>query len=134
MDTEQFNNIKKQEYHERYRFWVNKRISQLSFQNNIYLTIGFAVIGYFWSERSSVYTDLIVDAQLTIDLKIVLFFAGMLSLLYSIASGLLLSVSRLYDLRLISNILLTRKRAIKEKITFPDVDTSNNSVFKSWFA
>jgi hypothetical protein len=131
MNTEQFNNMKKQEYQERYRFWVDKRISQLSFQNNIYLTIGIAALGYFWSERNRVYTDLIVDVRLAIDWKLVLFFAGMLSLSYSIASGLFLSVSRLYDLRLISNILLTRKRAIKENIKITDEDTSNNSVFKS---
>lgn len=52
---------KRQEYQERYRFWTDKRISQLSFHNNLLLTLGIALIGYFWSERSSIYTKLVID-------------------------------------------------------------------------
>ena len=49
------------EYQERYRFWVDKRISQLSFHNNILLTLGLVVFGYFWSERKTVYTEFVFD-------------------------------------------------------------------------
>lgn len=121
---------KLKEYQERYHFWSDKRTSQFSFQNNIFLTIGLAIMGYFWKERSSVYTELIIDPHLKIDLKIVLFFLGMAILLYSIITGLLLSISRLYDLRLTSNILLTRKRALKNNVQIKDEKLSETSLCK----
>ncbi|HFE38509.1 MAG TPA: hypothetical protein ENK06_08880 [Gammaproteobacteria bacterium] len=108
------------EYQERYRFWSDKRLSQFSFQNNIFLAVGLGIMGYFWKERSSVYTELIIDPSLKIDWKIVLFIIGMGILLYSIMTGLLLAISRLYDLRLTSNILLTRKRALKNNVKIQD--------------
>lgn len=129
--TEQHEDKKIQEYQERHRFWADKRISQLSFQNNIYLTISLAAIGYLWSERRNIYTDLIIDTQMEIDWKIVMFFLCIITLAYSTFAGLFLSVSRLYDLRLVSNILLTRKRAKKEKVKIADNNTSHNGVCKS---
>lgn len=106
----------------------------MSFQNNIFLTISLALMGYFWKERSSVYTELIIDSKLAIDLKIVLFFAGMILLSYSIVTGLFLSISRLYDIRLTSNILLTRKRACKKNVTIKDEELSNNCLCKSIYS
>lgn len=131
MTTEQNQDKKIQEYQERLRFWIDKRVSQLSFQNNVYLTISLAAIGYLLNERKNIYTDLIIDIHLNINWKIVIYFACIISLTYSICFGLVLSVSRLYDLRLISNILLTRKRAKKENIKITDEDTSHNCVCKS---
>lgn len=119
------------EYQEGYRFWSDKRISQLSFQNNIFLTIGLTMMGYFWKERSSVYTDIIIDLSLKIEWKIVLFLIGIAILFYSIIAGLLLAISRLYDLRLTSNILLTRKRAIDENVSINDEKFPKASNFKS---
>jgi len=122
---------KLKEYQERYHFWTDKRVSQLSFQNNILLAISIAILGYFWKERDSVYTDLIIDSSLSVDFKIVFFFFGMILLLYSIATGLFLATSRLYDLRLTSNVLLTRKRAFQNNVTISDEDLSNNCICKS---
>lgn len=122
---------KKEEYQERYRFWTDKRIAQLSFHNNILLTISFVIIGYFWKERDSVYTDLIIDTSLAIEWKIVFFFAGILFILISIFTGFLLSISRLYDLRITSNILLTRKRALDEKVCIQDEKLSDSKFTKS---
>jgi len=110
MNDNQDTKDKLQEYQERYRFWSDKRISQLSFQNNIFLTIGLAVMGYFWKERNDIYTEIIIDSKLQVDWEIVIFLIGMALLLYSILAGMFLAVSRLYDLRITSNILLTRKR------------------------
>ena len=118
------------EYKERYRFWSDKQISQLSFQNNIFLTISLAMMGYFWKERSSVYTDLVIDLSLKIEWKIVLFLIGISILFFSVIAGLLLAISRLYDLRLTSNILLTRKRAISRNVSVKDEKYSNNSNYK----
>lgn len=122
---------KLQEYQERYHFWSDKRISQFSFQNNIYLAISIAIMGYFWKERNSVYSDLVIDFRLVVDWKIVFFFIGMTLLLYSIVTGLFLAISRLYDLRLTSNVLLTRKWALKNKVSIDDEDLSNNRICKS---
>ena len=122
---------KLQEYQERYHFWTDKRISQLSFQNNIFLATSIVILGYFWKERDSVYTDLIIDFSLAIDLKIVFFFIGMILLSYSIVTGLCLAISRLFDLRLTSNVLLTRKWALKNSVTINDGDLLNNCMCKS---
>lgn len=114
------NRTKKHEYQERYRFWCDKRISQLSFHNNILLTLGFAVAGYFWSERDRVYLELVFDLGADIDWKIVIFISGLITIALSITSGFILSLSRLYDLRLTSNILLTRTSAIDKNVEIKD--------------
>lgn len=67
-------NYKKLRYQERYHFWSDKRVSQLSFHNNILLALGFAVMSYFWSERDSVYSSLFIDFEADIDFKVVVFF------------------------------------------------------------
>jgi len=66
---EELKEKKIQEYQERYRFWADKRITQLSFQNDFLLTLAVAVIGYLWSERGNVYTNLIVDFNREVDWK-----------------------------------------------------------------
>jgi hypothetical protein len=115
-----------QEYQERYRFWTDKRISQLSFHNNLMLTLGFAVIGYFWSERDSVYTKLVINFDAEIDWKVLLFLLGVSAIAVSIISGFILSLSRLYDLRLTSNITLSRKRISKNDIELKDEELSKS--------
>ena len=102
------------ENHDRYRFWSDKKISQLSFHNNLLLTLGVAAIGYLWKERDSVYKTLIIDFHSSIDWKVFLFFVGIAILFLSLLSGFLLSLSRLYDLRMTANIVLTRRLAEKE--------------------
>jgi hypothetical protein len=122
---------KKQEYQERYRFWSDKRITQLSFHNNLLLTIGIGVIGYFWSERNSIYTKLVFDCEAKIDCIIIFFLVGIASALVSVVTGFILSLSRLYDLRITSNIALTRKRAKDKSISIKEEDTSESSFLKS---
>ncbi len=130
--TEQLN--KKQEYQERYRFWSDKRVAQLSFHNNLLLTIGIAIIGYFWSERSSVYTKLIIDCEAEIDWKIVFFILGLVTTGLSVLAGFVLSLSRLYDLRLTSNIALTRIRALDKAVTIQENEALKSGFLKSILA
>jgi len=110
------NDTKTQEYQERYRFWSDKRISQLSFHNNVLLTIAVAIIGFFWQKLTRVRQNSFTcfDVQF-IDWKVVLFLGGMLLMALSIAAGIFLSLSRLYDLRITANIVLTRRRLIEER-------------------
>ncbi|PVV20150.1 MAG: hypothetical protein B6D78_11660 [gamma proteobacterium symbiont of Ctena orbiculata] len=122
---------KKQEYQERYRFWSDKKISQLSFHNNLLLTIGISLIGYFWSERSSIYTKLVIDFGAEIDWITTLFLVGIASAFVSVVAGFILSLSRLYDLRITSNIALTRRRAKDKSILLKEEDTSKSGFFKS---
>lgn len=123
---------KKQEYQDRYRFWSDKRIAQLSFHNNLLLTLGIAVIGYFWSERNNIYTKLIIDCEADIDWIIVFFLIGIMSAVVSVTTGFILSLSRLYDLRLTSNITLTRKRAIDKSVEIKDKDTQKTGFIQSF--
>lgn len=109
-----------QEFQERYRFWADKRITQLSFQNDFLLTLAIAVIGYLWSERSNVYPKLIIDFNSEVDWTVMFFLFGLTAVALSICSGLILSLSRLYDLRATSNVLLARKRSTKNDIEIKD--------------
>jgi hypothetical protein len=120
-----------QEYKDRYRFWSDKRISQLSFHNNLLLTLGIAAIGYFWKERDSVYKNLIIDFHSSIDWKVFLFFVGIAILFLSVLSGFLLSLSRLYDLRLTGNIVLTRRRLAEKAMNLKDQLLLETGLFSS---
>ena len=124
------NKEKLEEYQKRYRFWTDKRISQFTFQNNIFLVVGLGIMGYCWKERASIYTELIIDPYLKIDFKTTIFIISMVILLISILTGLLLAVSRLYDIRLTTNILLTRKRALKKNIDIKDESVSTESLYQ----
>lgn len=122
---------KLQEYQQRYHFWTDKQISQLSFQNNIFLIIGISILGFFWNERNGIFIELSTDASLSADLGNVFFNIGIILLSYSIATGLFLAVSRLYDLRITSNILLTRKQALKDDLSIIDEDLSSKNPFET---
>jgi len=106
----------KLKYREQYRFWTDKRITQLSFHNNLLLTLGLAVVGYFWSEKNGVFSKLIINCDAEIDWSIVICVLGFAFIVVSIAAGFILSISRLYDLRLTSHVSLTKMRAADESI------------------
>ncbi|MES9838688.1 MAG: hypothetical protein AB2653_09435 [Candidatus Thiodiazotropha endolucinida] len=123
--NEESKEMKIREYQERYRFWTDKRISQLSFHNDFMLTLAIAAIGYLWSQRNDIYTNLRIDFGAKIDWAVVLFLLGIIAVAFSIISGFILSLSRLYDLRVTSNVLLTRKRSIKKGIDLKDEKLSH---------
>lgn len=66
------------------------------------------------------YLELVFDLGADIDWKIVIFISGLITIALSITSGFILSLSRLYDLRLTSNILLTRTSAIDKNVEIKD--------------
>ncbi len=108
---------------EQYRFWTDKKVSQLSFHNNLLLTLGLVVVGYFWSEKNSVFSKLVIDCNAEIDWSIVISILGFAFIIVSIMAGFILSLSRLYDLRLTSNISLTKMRAADKSI---EVEPNNS--------
>lgn len=116
---------KAEEYQNRYRFWSDKRISQLSFLNNFMLTIGIALIAYIWTKEINFYITSSIDWKITF-----LFITLVLSFI-SALSGFMLAMSRLYDLRLTSNILLTRKRALKNDIKLNPIKNQKNNFYSS---
>ena len=105
---------KQKEYLERYRFWSSNSIQQLSFSNNLLLTISIAAFGYFFGKREKIYTKLFVDINADIDWIVVFFLVGSLLLALSILFGAVLSISRLYDFRLTRHISITRKRVCQK--------------------
>ncbi len=113
---------KKQEYQERYRFWSDKRIAQLSFQNNLLLTLSLACFAYFWKVHNC------NGSTAHIDCNTVVCFMSMFFTIISLFAGLALSLTRLYDLRLTSHILLTRKRAFESKNKLKDNELSSNGL------
>lgn len=56
---------------------------------------------------------------------------GIASAILSVVAGFILSLSRLYDLRITSNIALTRRRAEDKSIPIKDEDTSRSSFIRS---
>ena len=114
---------KAEEYQNRYRFWNDKKISQLSFLNNFMLTISTALIVYIWTKEINFYITSSIDWKITF-----LFITLVLSFI-SALSGFILAMSRLYDLRLTSNILLTRKRALKNDIKLEVIKNKKNSLY-----
>lgn len=59
-----------------------------------------------------------------VDWTVVFFLFGLTAVALSICSGLILSLSRLYDLRVTSNVLLTRKRSTKNDVDIKDEELS----------
>jgi hypothetical protein len=122
---------KQQEYLERYRFWSNQSIKQLSFSNNLLLTISVAAFGYFFGKREKVYGKLFFDLHASIDWAATLFITGSVLLALSIICGAVLSINRLYDFRLTRHISIIRKRVCKagsllkdDKMQTPKVTTA----------
>lgn len=131
---------KQEEYSERQRFWSDKSIQQLSFSNNLLLTIAIAAIGYFFGKREKVYKKLIIDNSLPIDLTTTLFVVGSMFIGLSILGGILLALTRLYGFRLSRHISLTRKRACKagkllndERLRPPPLRTAICDIFYVFF-
>jgi len=121
----------KREIQEKYRFWTDKKVSQLSFHNNILLSIGLAVCGYFWAELNNIFSTLVVDLGANIDWSAIVFIAAFIAIAASITSGFILSLSRLYDLRLTSKIILIRVRSLDKEISITDEELSLPSFGKS---
>lgn len=102
------NDPKYREYSERYGFWQNLSLNQLSFSNNLFLVAAFTSIGFIYKQmpQSGIYYTGICnsDKNLTLIVVAVILFS------ISIFSGFSCVLTRIADIRITRNIILTRKR------------------------
>lgn len=94
----------------KYRYWAEKRITQVSTYNNILLTTSIAFIAYYWNNNRNILANVHVNLQEKIDWMVVFSTLCFLLLASSIAVGFFIALARLYDLRLTANTILTKKR------------------------
>lgn len=99
-----------QEYHERHARWADKNSSQLSFYNNLLLTlsVGFLTFAYQDSKLIDLWSSL-----KNIDCSLTAYVFSVLAVMFSILTGLVASISRLYDFRITSHIILIRQRVLE---------------------
>lgn len=93
-------------YNDRYAYWTDIALSQLSFTNNLLLTISLGFLGFCFNNETadSLWKTLSI---ITIGISILL--------------GLCIVFCRLYDFRISRRLLLIRKRVYeKKKIKLPE--------------
>ena len=99
------NDPKYREYSERYGFWQNLSLNQLSFSNNLFLVAAFTSIGFIYKQmpQSGIYYTGICnsDKNLTLIVVAVILFS------ISIFSGFSCVLTRIADIRITRNIILT---------------------------
>ena len=100
-------------YRERTVRWTEFSLAQLSFYNNLLLTLGVGFLAFAYQDAEKAlenarFTFVGMDCYLTFYV-LSLFFVGL-----SILLGLLVGWSRLYDFRLTRHINLTRQRELKQ--------------------
>lgn len=101
---------KTKEYHERTKRWANTTSSQLSFHNNLFLTLNIAFLSLAYNEEKLQNTTF---SSSSVDWSLSLYSASLCFVVLSILAGLIVSFSRLYDFRITKAINLTRKRVYK---------------------
>lgn len=99
------------EYSNRHQFWRDKVFNQMAYSINLFLTIGFGLMGLLISQKDE-YSNWTIDTSLDFKWNIIFYFLTMLITFTSIIIGTISVTSRLFDLRFTSNILKTRKRVL----------------------
>ncbi|REE07638.1 hypothetical protein DFQ09_1156 [Winogradskyella pacifica] len=130
---------KLKEYDIRHHFWRDKVFNQMAYSINLFLTIGFGLMGFMISQKDQ-YSDWTISSTNDCNWNVIFFFITMLITFLSIIIGTISVTSRLFDLRFTSNILKTRKKTLKnfDKLLsddFPDETNEKNliSYFKVMF-
>lgn len=108
----EFDEKKLNEYLQRQKEWRDISTQQLSFSNNILITIaaGYLVLIFDKSELRKVEINL----NSSIDWPILLYFVSVLLAIAAILLGVMVMINRLYDFRISRHIALTRKRVYKK--------------------
>lgn len=123
---------KRIEYSSRYRFWTERAIKQLSFENNLLLTVAIAALGYFWKEKPANYY-ILIKFDNSPNWPILFFVLGTIFVSVSIFFGFMLSLSRLYDMRLTRHILSLRQSAAKEKYLLADAELLDSNYVRQFY-
>jgi len=95
------------EYHERYIRWSDKSLSQLSFFNNLLLSLSLGFLSFAFKN------NVVQSAEFSItniNWSLTLSNLSMLFTFLSICAGLIVVISRLWDFRITRHINQTRQR------------------------
>lgn len=89
--------FKFKEYSENHKFWQDKAIQQLSFTNNLLLTISIGFLSFSFNK------DLLSNLKFTLtdfNLSITFYSLSLLSIVLAVGFGFIMLLTRLYDMRL----------------------------------
>lgn len=98
------------EYENRYVRWTQMSSSQLSFYNNLLLTLG---VGFLSFAYKSVSLHKIKFSLKSPDMSLTFYVMSLILTAISVLLGFLVNISRLYDFRLTRHINLVRKRTLE---------------------
>lgn len=112
-------------YNERYVKWAATSRNQLSFLNNLLLTLSIAFLTLIFRDKnySTYFTLKNPDCDLTLSVL------SLIAVLISIGFGLITALNRLWDFRITSRITLIRKRMYKHSTTQLDESSSEKYCF-----
>lgn len=110
-------------YRERYVRWQDKTIAQLSFFNNLLLTISVGFLSFGYKE---IKVNHMTFNLCTYDLKLTLCIVSLIFMAFSIFYGLIVALNRLYDFRITTHINQVRYWTIKHSKINLDESSSTN--------
>lgn len=99
-----------QEYTERSNRWTDRTLSQMSFYNNLLLALGIGFLSFVYQDSR------LADIEFRfkdIDYSITAYVLSIWTVMFSIITGLIASISRLYDFRITSDVNQIRRRVFE---------------------
>lgn len=113
---------KLQDYKDRHKDWTDISLSQLSTTNNLLITISTGLLVYCFDKET--FRKIIINTSQSIIWSHFFYVASIGALTISIAYGIGVLFSRLYDFRISRHITLVRKRVFEDhaEATLPDDD------------
>ncbi|SHG04955.1 hypothetical protein SAMN05444274_1272 [Mariniphaga anaerophila] len=129
LDTDNYN---LEEYIERNRRWTDKAMSQLSFLNNLLLTLGLGFISLAYDKIKD--TKIVFDIK-TIDYSLTCYIISLILIGISIFIGLFIAHNRSVNFRITRHINLVRLWAFKysqKKLSISSTDTESFWKRISW--
>lgn len=102
------------EYKQRHREWRDISVTQLSNTNNILLTLASGLLVFSFDKNKVLPIHLCSSNK--IDWPVFTYAASVILMFFSIAYGIAVLVSRIYDFRISRNLALTRQRFYKNDI------------------
>lgn len=108
----------KTDYRERHRFWADQTLTQFGNANNFFIIIGFAIFGYIVNELDQ-FSKLELSFECKeINSKATLLMVSLILSLFSLISGTLTLLSRLYDLRYTRHINTIRIKVYSKEYDY----------------
>ena len=116
-----------QEYSERNIRWTDRTLAQLSFYNNLLLTLGIGFLSFAYQDSKVLSLEFSLKG---IDWSLTAYAISILAVMFSILAGFTGSISRLYDFRITSRVNLIRKRVFEH--SHLKIDEKTPKEFSFW--